>query len=316
MKRIIFTLLLSATLPALYATSKEYKREITKEFEVGSAPSLHISNKFGNIRIIEGTENKIMFKIEITGNGETETVARQNAESVTVDFSRQGDRISAETVLKSINCSSCGRTIHYVVVAPASVTMNLENKYGNIHLDNAVKPLKVDLKYGNIQANSLTSAVIDLKYGAATIQTCEALKIDNMYSKLNIGKVQTLVVDSKYDDIRIGTVTNFRLSTAYSHVKIDRLEESLVAENFNYCTLDIPEVATTFSKIKIDAAYTQIKIALNKTHNYNADLHVKYGHIKKDGTTLSADFLSTSGNPSETAATVEISASYGNIVFD
>ena len=326
MKKIIFTLLASIFASYMIASEeailKEFKREVTKEYSVGANPALQIENKYGNIRIVEGTDNKITFKIEITGKGTTDALAKEYAEAVSIDFSQADDRITAKTVLKEINCNNCSRETHYTVVAPKSVTINLENKYGNIYLENAVKPMKVDLKYGNMEANTLNNIDIDIKYGNITINTCEDIKIDCGYSKIKIGKANHLTTDSKYDDFQIGTISDINMNTKYTKVKIDKLNTSFVCNDFKYCSLDVSEIAPQFSRIKIDAGYSTIKLALDNRHSFKANLSTRYGNIKTGSFSMSntqtarntQSYSGTmgSGNPS---ATVDITASYGDIIF-
>lgn len=323
MRKIIFAILLSISFSMVHAEiQEEYKLEITKDFSVGAEPNLHISNKYGNIRIIEGVENKITFKIEITGKGKTREFAKAYAESVSIDFSESNNKVSAETILMSITCNDCGRTINYVVIAPKSVTLNLENKYGNIYLDNLIKPLNIDLKYGNLEANSVATAKIDLKYGQVAIQTCEQLNMDCQYSQTKLGKTETLIIDSKYDNISVESVSNFRLETGYTNVKIGKLRESFVCE-LKYGNLNISEVASDFSQIKVDAAYTNVKISFNESHNFKANLSTRYGEIRAgklisnipQSKNRSSSFSGTVGKGRNPEATVDIAVSYGNIDF-
>ncbi|MDR3194514.1 MAG: hypothetical protein LBT76_04395, partial [Tannerella sp.] len=271
---------------------------------------------------------KILFRIEITGEGKTEALAREYAESVSIDFSQSGDRVSAETVLPNIRCSGdCGRTTHYVVVAPKNVAADLENKYGNIQLDRLLQPLKVDLKYGNLQAGSLGGATIDIKYGNVTVQSCESLELDSKYSGITLGTVGTLKADSKYDKFRIESVVDVRLNTAYTDVKADRLLKSFVAGDFKYCSLTVSEVAVDFSRIKIDAAYTNVQIAFNDRHSFNAVLFTRYGKIRVDklaplvfsgsseAKNNQVSYIGRFGQDSQPSASVDISISYGNITF-
>jgi hypothetical protein len=325
MRKVIFAILLSLSFSMVNAKSQEeYKREITKDFSVGSEPNLHINNKYGNIRIVEGPENKITFQIEITGKGKTKALAKNYAESVSVDFSATGNQVSAVTNLPSINCSDCGRTIHYVVVAPKSVKMNLENKYGSINLNNVIKPLTVDLQYGSLDANTLTSAKIDLKYGQITIQASEQLVLDCKYSQISLGKMKTLTIDSKYDNINVESVSDFQLRTGYTNVKIGKLQKSFVCNELKYGKFSISEVAPDFSRIKIDAAYTDVKIPLDSNFSFKTNLSTKYGEIHADKLTFnkvsmsknkSSFFSGTVGKDSNPSATVDISVSYGNIDF-
>jgi len=327
MKRMIMTLLsVSIFASTLFATDKEFKREITKEFSTGANPTLQVDNKYGHIRIVEGTENKIIFKIEIIGKGTTEALAKQYAETVTVDFSQNGDKISATTSVEPVTCNNCGRSTNYTVVTPKGVMMNLTNKYGNIFLENAVKPLRVDLKYGNLEANTLTNLNLDIKYGNVSINVCEELKIDCGYAKFKISRAGRMNIDSKYDDFQIGTVTDLKINTKYTKIKIDKLNNGIVCDDFKYCSLDISEISTQFSLIKIKAGYSNLKLALDKRHSFKAGLRIKYGKIIAGDLTFNNVSLQnkekntdaikgTAGSNNNPSATVDISASYGNVTF-
>jgi hypothetical protein len=301
--------------------NEEYKTEVAREFPVSANPKLSIDNKYGNIRIIEGTENKIMFKIEITGKGRTQTLAKEYAESVSIDFSQDGNSVSATTRLANLSCNNCGRTIHYTVVAPRSVAMTLSNKYGNINLDNAVNPVKLDVKYGDISAGSLAEASIDIKYGNTGIRSCTNATVDCKYSKLRIDEAKTLRIDSKYDEINIGTVTDIRIETGYTNVRIDKLNKRIAAE-IAYGKLNIEEIPVDFSEISVEAKYTNVTLPLDSRHSFKASLQTRYGDIQADKLTLNNVSLkkgsSLTGNVGSVAspsATVTVDASYGNIIF-
>jgi hypothetical protein len=307
--------------------NKEFKREITKDFTVGLNPNLSVENKYGNIRIIEGTENKIMFRIEIIGKGNTQALAEKYAGTVDIDFNQTGNNVSAITRLKDIICNNnCGRTIHYTIVVPRSVTLSLINKYGNISLDNSIKPLEVDLKYGNIDAITLADVNIDLKYGNINFKSCAKANIKVKYSKIKIDKADDLKFDSKYDDIKIGTVNNVNINTGYTDVDIKQLDGSFIADAFNYTNLDIERVATIFSRIKIDAKYSNVNIPLNNGHSFKANLGVRYGNIKVDGMNQNnavflkgrkeSSLVGAMGNNPNSQASVNISVSYGDICLN
>lgn len=323
MKKIILALLLPVlTVAFVTAADKEHKREITKEFTVSSSPGLKIMNKYGNIRVIEGKENSITFKIEIIGKGSTEQLAKEYAETVSIDFSQNGNTVTAETKLQSLNCNNCGRSTHYTVIAPKSAIMDLQNKYGNISLDDVKTPLEIEIGYGNFQANSLAKTEVEIKYGKVDIKSCSELDLDSKYSDIKIGQVEKLKVDSKYDKFNIGSVSDFNLETGYTDVKIDKLNRRFVANDFKYCKLNISEVATGFSEIKIDAGYSTLNIGLTQNHSFKANLYTRYGKIKASNITFNNvtlkkedTIVGIAGSNSNPSATVEISASYGDIVF-
>lgn len=322
MKKILFVLIISLSATGAYAALKEYKRQIVKEFAVNANPQLLINNKYGNIRIIEGTNDKIMFKIEITGKGRDKNAARKYAESVSIDFSQNGNRVSAETHFESIHCNNCGRAVEYVVTAPKSVIADLTNKYGNIYIDNLVQPLSVNLKYGNLFANSAIKTTIDIKYGKMTLNKCQDLSINSKYSDISIGEANRIVADSKYDKYRIESVADCTMETGYTPVQIGRLDKRFVAEKLKYGSLNIGEVATDFSVISVDAAYSNIKLGMTEKHAFKAALYTRYGNINTGNLTFTnvslkkkGCMVGTAGKINSPDASVNISVSYGDILF-
>ncbi|MDR3286427.1 MAG: hypothetical protein LBT27_03180, partial [Prevotellaceae bacterium] len=296
MKKLLLTLTIVFAANSMFAKQEEYKREVNKEFTVSANAYLSIINKYGDVNIVEGNEGKITFKIEITGKGKID-VARDYAEGVDIDFTSSSNHISAKTTIPNMNCSNCGITINYVVVVPRSTTMDFDVKYGNIILNDTPKPLNVIIKYGNINANTISDAKIDIGYGKVNIDKCKDLnliikysnlkinKVDNLkleskYSKFTIDEINSIKSDSKYDDFRIGTITDFNIATGYADVIIDKLNNSFVANEFRYCKLRIDNIADNFSKIIIDAAYTNVKLGLNQNHSFKATLDAEYGEIK------------------------------------
>ena len=328
MKRIIFALcvimLAFCKMAAVSAEAplKEFKREVTKEFSVSSNPNLNIDNKFGQIRIIEGADNKISFNIEIIGKGITEALAKEYAEAVSIDFSQSGDNVSATTMHKNMQCNNCGRETNYTVIAPKGVMMKLVNKFGNITLDKSIKPLNVDLEYGNLVANTLTDVTINVKFGQVTINACENINFESAYTKIKIGKANQIKAKSEFDDFQLGTVADVVMKTQYTPVKIDQLNKSFICDNFKFCSLDIANISPQFSQIKIDAGYSQIKLALDNRHSFKADLRTRYGNInsgnfafniKSDRNTQTCS--GTFGSASNPLAIVDISTEFGDIVF-
>jgi len=308
------------------SAGKEYTREVVKDFTVDSLSSLSIDNKYGNIRIVEGGNGKISFKIEITGKGHTAELAKQYAETVSIVLKKTDNKISAVTKMASLSCNNCGRTVNYTVVVPKDVAMNLVNKYGNIFLNDAIKPLTVNVKYGNITANSVDVAKIEIKYGTTELASCKDAAIETAYGTVKIGSAGKLAINSKYDKITLGTVSYLTLSTDYTNVGIDKINKRFVCSNIKYGNITINNVAADFQQIKISAKYSNTRIAFTKQHSFKANLSAKYGDINtgdlifngvknnassdKNTKTLTGSFGT---NPT---ATLEIDTTYGNIRLD
>ncbi|MDR3253175.1 MAG: DUF4097 domain-containing protein [Tannerella sp.] len=302
----------------------EHKREIRKEFDVGSAPSLKISNQFGNITIREGVEGKITFQITITGKGNSSEVAKENAESVDIDFSQNGDAVSSKTSLrKNMKCNNCSRSIDVIVTVPKKTKHTLKNEYGDINIDRSSEPFEAEVKFGKFFANELVTAKLDIEYGGATVNKCETLILKSSFSKYNLGEIGLLEAKVAYDGLNIEAVKQVSISSEFTNITVENLSDYFIAKEYSYGTLKIEEISIEFSKIVIDASFAKLSIGLKERHDFKAVLHTEFGKIKTgdveflDKTMLKKDVVvATAGKNSNPKALVEISSSFGDIVFD
>jgi hypothetical protein len=302
---------------------EEYKTEVNKEFSVGSSPMLTVSNEFGNIRIIEGGAGKIAFNIKITGQGTTQAEAKKNAESVDINLMQTGNSVMSKTTLGRMACNNCGRKIEFEVTVPKNTKLTLENKYGDIYLDNVAEPLEVKLEFGKLYANALSKVSLDSKYGGATINTCSDLELKSSFSKYKLGEVETVTASASYDEIKMDVLGNMDLKAGFTQVDIGKLNKSFQAKDFSYGSLKIRGIDENFSKIKVNASFTPIDIAFTKNHNFKVSLYTSNGNIDTGNIVFYEKSLDKkdavagiAGKLKEPSATVEITNSYGNIALE
>ena len=307
----------------MFPASSEHKREITKEYSVSSSPSLSIKNEFGKIKIIEGADDKIIFRVTITGKGKNDDEAKKYAETVNVDFKQNGNGISAKTTFGKINCNNCGRSVDYEVTVPKMTKYELENKYGDINMNNAYEPMVVNVEFGKFYANVISDIDLSMKYGGATINKCGHMNIKSGFSKYKLGEVGSLSGKIEYDGFDIKELGSADINSGFSNVDIDKLNKSLKAKGFSYGSLGIDNVDSNFSEIKVDASFSKVKVSMNEKHNFKAALYTSFGDIKTGRVVFyekSLDkkdaIVGIAGKVKEPSAIVEISNSYGNIVFD
>jgi hypothetical protein len=300
--------------------SSEYKREIEKEFTTGSSASLSIDNEFGNIRILEGTEDKITFKITITGKGKSHENAKELAESVDINFTYKGNDISAKTVFGKIKCNNCKRSVDYEVYVPEGATLTLDNQFGDIKINNTVKSFNVKLEFGKLYANEIADAELNIQHGGATINKCGSMKLKSSFSKYKLGKVETLSGSISHGGIDVDELSNGDLKSDFSNLEIGKLKNSLNAKDFSFGTLKILNVEDRFSNIKVDARFSKVQIALTKSHNFKAALYTNFGSVKTGDIVFYEKTLDkkdvvvgTAGKIKDPSATVEISNEHGNI---
>ncbi len=328
---------------------EEVKRTISKEFSVSANDEIIVINKYGNLTISEWGKNKVSFTVEITGRGEKAQVAQELADRVSVNFNKNGKKISAETIFqeKNFNCNNCGTSVNYTINVPTDVYLNLTNKYGNIALNRTDRSFLCNLKYGNLTANQLsgesnTIAVkygnvsleetreldLEIKYGNLTLGKVETLKFTSGYSNSKIGSVDKLELTSKYDNFKIKNLDRLKMTIGYSNFEIGELKESFIVSDMRYGNLKINKIDTDFDEINIEASYTPIRLGITPQHNFQVKLYNRYGNIKTNGLTFhnvkledendrfTKNITGIAGSSSSPKAKITISNRYADIIFE
>ncbi|MDR0982297.1 MAG: hypothetical protein LBM07_03525 [Culturomica sp.] len=357
---MLITSLLSTSANASSLFKEEVKKIVTKNYPVKSDPKLSIDSKYGNIDIIEWDRQEINFSVEIIGKADNKEDAEVMVNRVSIDFSKNGNSISAKTVFEDTpnkyRRGNTSTTVNYTVNVPKDVYMNLINKYGNIKVGTVYKDFEVDVKYGNLSGDNLLSenndlnvkygnigldncknATINIAYGSCNVKNIDNLVLTQAYSNFKATKIGSLELTSKYDNFNIGEVTTLSATAAYSTLKIGKLNNSLVIGTIKYGNIKVNEVALDFSKINIDAAYTDINLGIGKEHNFHSELYTRYGNIRTGDITFSVKFneeggvgkssksaawhgqnkyvLGIAGKEKDPKATVKIINSYSDIVL-
>ena len=176
---LLTVLLVSLCAMGSTAAKKVYRRQIVKEFSVGARPELALSNRFGEIRIVEGADRKITVRVELRGEGKTDEEARRYAEAVNVDLSLSGNRVEGRTTFQKIICNNCGRAADFTVTVPRDVVLSLANQFGNIYINRATQPLTVTVKYGDLYLKEASTASVNVSFGKASIDRCAMLNLNS-----------------------------------------------------------------------------------------------------------------------------------------
>jgi hypothetical protein len=345
---LIFTVcLLSANLNA-----QEVNKEFHKEFTTAAGTILDLSNKYGNINIQSWDKDQVVIDVKVSVEMPDKEKAQKFLDYIDVQFSQSGNTISAATVIdEKFNFSGWGIrnrkfSIVYDVKMPASLNLNLANRYGNIDIDAVEGLVNIDIKYGDLTAGKLTHgndkpmSALKIAYGKATIDQAgwldvyaryspkiyvvmsQALLLDSKYSKVQIDEASSMVGESKYDDLRIGKINNLVLEAGYDEVKVGTLRKKLDF-NGSFGSFSAESVPSGFESIKIDSKYTGVQLGIDESASYKLNARVSYGGLKFNedkfksqkhivGTT-SNETSGVMGKQQNPSSEVIVDSSYGTI---
>lgn len=303
--RHLFTLILILPAPLL-ATGQFFseKRTFEKEFHVNREMTLEISNKYGTIHLTTWKKDSVSVRTEIVASASSQSKLGKMFEGINVSFSESNLQIIAQTnFTQSIGMlfeSFKGMTsklipyetrvqINYFVSIPENINLKIDNKYGDIYMENNSADVKISLSNGSFKADVLNNAsALSLSFCDATINKITAGKIDASFSEVEIkesdnlsissisgrfelkqiGKIHT---DSRRDKFYIGKILSIDGDSYFSDFKIDELRNELNLIT-RYGSVDAGLIDKNIQSVTINSSYTDISLNFDQTASYNLDV--------------------------------------------
>jgi hypothetical protein len=323
----------------LSATGAEFTKQVRKGWPKSGITALSVSNKFGEVKIIDSGGDSVTVKVVITINDPSESRAKDLMNKIRIDIQKSGETVMAETSIEDDFKSKQSFSIDYLVNIPKDRNLDISNKYGNVSVEgleakgnfevsygsmNAGKmkapagnPIKISIKYGKADLETINDAEMEFSYSKLYADEIEHLLLDSKYSTVNLHKTSDLTLNSKYDGINIDEIGNLKAESKYTNYKIELLKVSFDL-NTGYGSIRINKVDPKFNKINIVNSYGGITIGLdNLNYKIKADCEycdVKYPEDRYKGNKISENQrFSMDGNVGSGGGTVTISSRYGGI---
>jgi hypothetical protein len=235
--------------------------------------------------------------------------------------------------------------IEYTVFIPEGSDLEIENKFGDIYLQDYSGKLKINLSHGNIHASRLTQLRMDLSFGNANIKSirdaflilkateCDFAVIGNgdissSSSEIFIEEVTFLKIDSRSDRrFSVTEAAEIQGTSNFSKIVIGSITDDIRME-FSYGELKMGRVGPGFSSIDIRGKNTPISIQFESDVKARLYLEGREDRIKLIGIDgLNKKYLedndntvslsgNTSGNGNQGSVSVRSSNGEIEIKFD
>lgn len=199
--------------------------------------------------------------------------------------------------------------IHYDVWLPADNSLDVKNRYGDAYVSNLKGKLMADIRYGALrgenlrgdadvsihygkislnQVHNLTGYLsyadlladraeeisLDTRYSDIRIRQAERVSLTSKYDKLNFGEVSTLRLQARYGDLGGQQVNSLFITGQYMNLRLERVIETLDAD-LSYGKIDIRSLGRQFSQARVQARYTDVKIAVESGAAFRLDAEAK-----------------------------------------
>ncbi|MBN2682753.1 MAG: hypothetical protein JXR58_09620 [Bacteroidales bacterium] len=330
----LLILLLVFSSISLFSQKQEFTKKIEKEFPANQNTLLNITNKFGDIVFVDWDNSKIQIVVNITVSEKNEEKGQEKLNEIDVLFSTSGDEIIAKTEIKNnksgffknTDNSNYKLSIDYEVKLPRYTKLKIDNRYGDVTINehngksdfvvkfgsftarnlpfDESKPLsKIDVSYGKLNITKLTWADIDVSFSDANIDAFNGLELISKYTDVKIGNGSILKGKIQFGELVTGNIGTLELNSSYSDVKIGKLEKTLnLVASFG--NVKILSLSKNFGGITIDSKYTDIKIIVDPAASFTAIANLKFGDVK-----FPSDF---NVQKVESATSVEVNSKIGN----
>ncbi len=282
-------------------------KNITRSFSLGDGDDVEVVNKYGKIIVNTWTKDSAKFSIDIVATGKTDEIVERLMDKVEIDFSyavgflmvqtemdkRGGGAFSSvlnsiEDYSKSFN-SRNKVTIDYTIYLPVGANLTLDNKFGNVFVNDFKGELDITLSHGDLRTRELTGkSEISLSFGSGNmkeirngylklkgadvaIDKASRLSVQSSSSELTLGEISVLKLNSRNDKIKVQQVMAVSGSGDFTDVSFQAVISSLDLD-LDYGEIFVDRVETDFDAISINSKSADISLILNPQSYFMAKI--------------------------------------------
>ena len=303
-KMIIIINLIPLLFSSLSAQSDTEVRTFMKTVHVSKESSLEVNNKYGSIHITPWSKDSAYIRAEVKAVASGHDKLGKMFDGITINITETSYLVRAETdFTQNINTlfeSFKGMTsklisydshveINYFINVPDYLNLRIENKYGDVYMEDNTGKFSVSVSNGSFKANSLgKESSITLSFCDATINTIGSGKIDASFSDITIGetgdlkinsissryeikKSAIILTESKRDKFFIDNTESVKGNSYFTDYKISNLRKELDMTT-RYGSINTDNVEKRFESININSGYSDISLRFEQGSAYNFDI--------------------------------------------
>lgn len=305
MRSRIFLILSVLVLAAsLRAQTPEYVHQVVRSFRVNNGVTLDLANKYGKVHVIKWNYDSVKFIIDLRIRTKDAGKMQKLKQNIDFEFTASqyflnvrtkiGDNASdvfqdikdiAGTYLSSSNTV----TINYTVMVPEDISMRIDNKFGNVYLDDATQNFNLNLSYGDFSCNRLSGkseiritsgnaeiayireGLLFISYGNLHLHETDKLTAETRSSTITIDKSAELRINSRRDKFYLNELGSFSGESYFSNINGGILHNEM---NFvsRYGAINLDNIRKSFSSLNLSAEFTKVSLAFEKTASYHLEL--------------------------------------------
>jgi hypothetical protein len=287
-----------------FTQGKSEIRNFIKTLPAGNETFLEVYNKYGTIQITQWKKDSVMIRAEIKAVASNNEKLGKMFDGISINMTESKYQIRTETSFtqnigmlfenfkgmtsKLISYESRVE-INYYISVPEYINLKIENKYGDVYMENNTGEFSISISNGSFNANSLgKNSNLNLTFCNATINSIASGKIDASFSELSsveLGDVSINSISSKYDVKKAGTVTVESRRDKFFIDNIKTIKGTSYFTEFNlknligeaslstrYGKVNIDLIQNGFESVNLNTGYSDINLGFEPGSSYNLDI--------------------------------------------
>ncbi len=256
--------LLSFSLSLSLTAQIEKSKSVEKTFDLGKEGSVSIDHRYGLLKVIQSTDDKVHLNARLRIEGTNEGDIQRALEQFEIDINEFGNRVMIETELSIKNWNTRnGRTnltfknglkvkglkkitIEMLLAVPDLKALALKNKYEDIIIDhNFNGDVDIEIYDGDLNTKNIAGELeLEVKYGKATLKDIgdgdltlydsememengKAVKVSSKYSEYTLGDTESLEIDAYDDKFELGNIKGrLVIKDKYSEIELGNFGEA------------------------------------------------------------------------------------------
>lgn len=304
-KKLIL-LIATLTLSQTFVAQETISKTINKNLPINSDGKFYLNNKYGNVEIHGWEQDQLEIIMNVKVFDKKEEEALSLLERIQPEIKIVGDMIYVTSKVLEKNGNVISRyfnkanpikldknsvQIDYTINLPKNVAVEVNNKFGDIIIDNFKGKLNtnlqhgdmwvnnnmttanISLKFGKLKAKDITNATIELKNAELDLKSTEIIEINSSGSAIKINKIRDLNLNSNKDKIAITAIGKIEGELKFSEIKIESLADKvdllMKITDFSIIHIKNPNAHINIdqesSDIDINISGTQFKFKANLT---------------------------------------------------
>jgi hypothetical protein len=280
------------------------KRTYRKSVKAGRDMTLEVRNKYGTIHLTPSSSDSVRITAEIEASASSREKIGKMLEGIDVNITETDYMIIAQTEFKeSINTlfeDFKGLTnkifqydskvqINYFISVPEYLNLRIDNKFGDVYMENCTGNTSLTISNGSLKANSIRNAhdlnlsfcdatisktgdaIIDASFSELTIGESGSLKINSVSSKFELKSAGRISTESKRDKFFIGTINSLHGDAYFTDFRIDKLGGDIDLTT-KYGSLNAELIEKGFKGININSGYSDIYLTFDPTASYKLEI--------------------------------------------